>query len=166
MVEAIVAEDLTGGGDDVALGEGSGVEVEAAEADGAQPGAGPTLGPPSSEGRRMPCPKVLYGVVAQSASSAGGSSSATDASTSQSSTLKRDMGGVGKQEPPALDDVMECETDDLGSGTTDPVPEEGGAESGDSDGHEGRAKRVRHAPQRAAALPESEAKAAMQKVQA
>ena len=171
VVEAIVAEDLTEGGDDDALGDGSGVEVEAAEADGAQPKAVPPMGPPSSTGRRMPCPKVLEEVFAesvQSVSSAGGSSSATvvtDASASQSSALKRERDGDGKPGPPALDVAMECDTEDLGSGTTDPVPEDGRSESGDSDGQEGRAKRVRHEPQVEGALPESEAKAAMLKVQ-
>ena len=121
VVKAIVAEDLTEGGDDDALGDASGVEVEAAEADEAQPGAGPTMGPPSSKVRRVPCPKVLEGVFDKSASSAGGSSSttvATDASASQSSALKREREGDAKQEPPALIAAicMECEDEDLGSG--------------------------------------------------
>ena len=147
VVEAIVAEDLTEVGEVGALGEGNGVEVEAsgegngvevkaAEAVGAQHGAGPTMPPPSSKVRHVPCPIVLEDRFNKSATSAGGSSSATvvtDASASQSSTLKRVRGGEGKLDPTPLDEAMECDNEDRGSATTDPAPDGDVAESGDSD---------------------------------
>ena len=96
VVEAMVAEELTeeaeavdlgkgNGSEAEASGEGNGVVVEAAEAVGAQHGAGPKMGPPSSKGGKVPCPSILEDRFTKSAVSAGGSSSATvvtDASAS------------------------------------------------------------------------------------
>ena len=110
VVEAMVAEDLTeeaeavdlgkgNGSEAEASGEGNGVVVEAAEAVGAQHGAGPKMGPPSSKRGRALSPSILEDRFSKSVS-AGESSSATMVTDASQSSMKRPRDGDGKLAPP------------------------------------------------------------------